>query len=153
MTEPVPQEMEPIARLHVLKELLPGACVVERVIDAPFAQTWDYVADLAATLPLWEPVVRRAEVALHEDDRAQVTTWGWTGRPTQFDAVIRPGWCLMQSRRSVIVMAAQPRGDATLFGHLEALRLPGSRWFGRLTALKMRRELDRLAELAVQNQR
>ena len=41
--------------------------------------------------------------------------------------VLRPGWCVMQSRFLIGGMAAAPEGDATRFAFLGGLRLPGMR--------------------------
>ena len=41
--------------------------------------------------------------------------------------VLRPGWCVMQSRFLIGAMAAAPDGDGTRFAFLGGLRFPGIR--------------------------
>jgi hypothetical protein len=50
---------------------------------------------------------------------------GWLGQRASFDVVLRPGWCVMQSRFLIGGMAAAPEGDGTRFAFLGGLRLPG----------------------------
>lgn len=52
---------------------------------------------------------------------------GRLGQHARFDVVLRPGWCVMQSRFLIGGMAATPEGDSTRFAFLGGLRLPGIR--------------------------
>lgn len=55
---------------------------------------------------------------------------GRSGLRAPFDLVLRPGWCLMQSRLLVFGMAAVPDGDVTRFAYMAGFRLPGMRVVG-----------------------
>jgi hypothetical protein len=53
--------------------------------------------------------------------------------------ILRPGWCLMQSRFLTLGMAAIPAGDHTRFGYLAGLRVPGNRIIAPLLRPAQRR--------------
>ena len=52
---------------------------------------------------------------------------GRLGQHARFDVVLRPGWCLMQSRFLTGGMAAVPDAGGTRFAFPGGLRLPGIR--------------------------
>jgi len=52
---------------------------------------------------------------------------GRLGQHARFDVVLRPGWCVMQSRLLIGGMAAAPEAGGTRFAFLGGLRLPGVR--------------------------
>jgi hypothetical protein len=57
---------------------------------------------------------------------------GRLGQRARFDVMLRPGWCVMQSRFLVGGMAAVPEGAGTRFAFLGGLRLPGMKLLGPL---------------------
>jgi len=143
--------LDPIRRVHVLARAIPGAAVVEGVLDAPFDTVWPAATDFERVHGI-EVLIKGARIRSRRPDPA-------TGgerlevefRPRPFgprdvlEVDLRPGWCWMQSRLSAAAMAAVPEGERTRFAHLEAMRLPGARLFKPLLAAKMAlaRELDR----------
>jgi hypothetical protein len=52
------------------------------------------------------------------------------GHSARFEVVLRPGWCLMQSRHVVGGMAAVPDGEGTRFAVLGASRVVPGRPLG-----------------------
>ena len=150
-------DLDPIRRMRVLAAAIPGAAVVEAVLDAPFDPVWAAATDFERVNAI-EVLIARSHVRARRPDAA-------TGgerleveyRPRPFgprdvlEIDLRPGWCWMQSRLSVAAMAAVPEDPArTRFAHLEALRVPGRRLIGPLLAAKMHavRELRRIERLA-----
>ncbi|GAA1282830.1 hypothetical protein Psi02_31310 [Planotetraspora silvatica] len=59
---------------------------------------------------------------------------GRSGLRAPFDGILRPGWCLMQSRFVSFGIAVVPAGDGTRFGYMAGFRLPGMRILGPLLA-------------------
>lgn len=55
--------------------------------------------------------------------------------------VLRPGWCLMQSRFLIFGMAAVPEGGGTRFAGLGALRVPGARLLAPASRLLLTQRL------------
>src|SRR5262249_58147926 len=64
------------------------------------------------------------------------------------NAILRPGWCVMQGRLFAVGMAATPEGDRTRFAHFEALSLPGSRVLAPLLRHRIHHEFEALELLA-----
>ena len=52
---------------------------------------------------------------------------GRLGQHARYDVVLRPDWCVMQSRFLIGGMAGAPDGEGTRFAFLGGLRLPGIR--------------------------
>lgn len=139
MTDPARDDVWPtarldrVARLRALAAGLPGTAVVERVIDAPFEDTWDFVADLERSVPIFDRDVSHLRVLRRDGTRLRIRAnaaakFLWF--PSWFDVDLEHGWCVMRSRPQayVIVMAAEPAGDgATRFCHLEGIAVPGPR--------------------------
>jgi hypothetical protein len=144
-------ELDPVARLRALAASLPWVSFDEAVIAAPFARVWSYIDDMERGVPQFEGNVRRIEILAREGDRLALRSYGPGGFPMALDAVLRPGWCVMRGAFGEIGMAAAPVGPAaTRFAHFE-----GSRWLGRparpLFRYFVRRDLRRLAALAIRD--
>jgi hypothetical protein len=156
-----PAELDPIRRLHVLAEAIPGAAVAEGVLDAPFEAVWETVRDLehvgGIEILVADPQIRSRRPDPHTGgERLElVYTARPLGRREVLDVDLRPGWCFMQSQLGLAAMAAVPAGRRTRFAHLEAVRFPGRRLFGPLLAAKMKLvgELGRFERQAQERQR
>jgi hypothetical protein len=126
MTWPV-AELDPIARLRVLTEALPGAGMIEHVIDAPYDRVWGYISDLERSIPSFDPMVGSFRIVERYRDRLAAVTTGPYGIPgPRFDVELLDGWCWMQSPVYFVGMAAVPDGDRTRVGHVEGV--PFARW-------------------------
>lgn len=144
MTDPARDDRWPaarldrIARVRALAAGLPGTWVEERVIDGSFEHTWDFVADLERSVPLFDSDVSRLRITRRQGTRLRVRTvssWRFLWFPASFDVELEPGWCLMRSRPQayVIVMAAEPAGEGrTRFAQLEGVAVPAPRRLGHL---------------------
>ncbi|KAA2251446.1 hypothetical protein F0L68_37175 [Solihabitans fulvus] len=143
-------DLDPVRRLAVLAEAIPGAVFAEDVLDAPFDQVWAVAGDLENALPALLTDVRSMRFVEHDGERLVAEARSHLGLRDRFDVVLRPGWCLMQSGRLIGGMAAVADGDRTRFGFLGGLRLPGTRLAGpalrRLGRPIGRRFLRRLGE-------
>lgn len=132
--------LDPVRRARVLAAAIPGAGYAERVLDAPFAEAWPFLADLERSVATFDATVRRVRLTERADGslRARVTTFA--GVPWPFDVDLEEGWCLMRgvARAFVVVMAARPEGDRTRFAQIEAVPLPG----GRLLRAIVQRGVD-----------
>jgi hypothetical protein len=145
------QVLDPIERLHVIAAGIPGAAVVERVLDAPFDAVWATATDFEGALSGFEISVSGARVVERDGERVTLESRVPVLRFRQrVDIHLREGWCLMQGRGFVAGMAARPEGDRTRFAHLEAARVPGARLTRPLIRAKMilTRELRRIEKLA-----
>jgi hypothetical protein len=71
--------------------------------------------------------VRSFEITSTRGERMTARARGRLGQRARFDVVLRPGWCVMQSRFLIGGMAAVPEADGTRFAFLGGLRLPGMR--------------------------
>lgn len=73
------------------------------------------------------PDVRSIRIIARDGERIRAIVYGRSGLRAPFEMILRPGWCLMQSRFLILGMAAIPAGDHTRFGYLAGLRVPGKR--------------------------
>ncbi len=149
--------VDPLVRLRALAAAIPGSAVTETVIAAPFDVVWAVASDLEVELPHFVTDVCSVRVTPGPSDRSVAVILGHSGLRGRFDVVLRPGWCLMQSRFVIGAMAATPAGDATSFAFLAALRLPaartlspllraGGRPLGSRTARRFRQRVERRME-------
>ena len=144
-------ELDPIRRLRVLAAALPGAAVVERVLDSPFDAVWAAATDFENGIPRIEILIGSTRIISREGDRLDVAFKTRPFGPTRrMQVLIRPGWCWMQAPFGVAAMAARPEGDRTRFAHLEAVSLPGGRLAAPLLRMKiaLAGELKRIERLA-----
>lgn len=120
-------DLDPIRRLQVIAATTPGVIYAERHIAAPFGTVWAVASDLENELPRIITDVRTFEITASTAGRLQARAQSRLGLRARFDVVLRPGWCLMQSRFLIFGMAAVPEADGTRFAGLAALRVPGAR--------------------------
>jgi hypothetical protein len=125
VTEWPTARLDPVRQLRVLGEVLPGVGLVERVLEAPYARVWSFLADLERSVPVFDPMVRSLRVLSRDGER--LTAAVWMPRlpvPLRFQVELREGWCLMRSRTYLVGMAAVPiEADRTRYAHLEGLPL------------------------------
>jgi hypothetical protein len=142
---------DPIERLRLIAAGIPGAAIVERVLDAPFDSVWATATDFEGALSGFEVSVGRARVVKRDGETVTLESRLPLVRLRQrVDVHVREGWCLMQGRGFVAAMAARPEGERTRFAHLEAARMPGAALTKPLMKLKMvmTGELKRIERLA-----
>jgi hypothetical protein len=142
---------DPIDRLHVIAAGIPGAAIVERVLDAPFESVWATATDFEGALSGFEVSVSRARIVKRDGETVTLESrLPLLPVHQRIDIHLREGWCLMQGRGFVAGMAARPEGDRTRFAHLEAARVPGAAITKPLMKAKMvlTGELRRIEKLA-----
>lgn len=139
----------PVRRLRVMAAAIPGAVLMERVFDASFDEVWALAGDLEHGVPRWEPMVSSARVIERQGDRVSLVTRTPFRVSLSIDAVVRRGWCWMQTipRFYVIGMAAEPEGRGTRFAQLEGSPLPGGRLLQPLVHLDVSYDLHSLGGL------
>ena len=131
--------LDPIARVRLIADRVPGCVLTERVVPGSAADLWDYLSDLTniGTFDQFVGKVRiheRRVVAEGEGGpieelvvTAHVPSWG-PGLPMAIR--LEPGLCLMQARARLylVVMAVADEGDGThvRHAHLEGVPLPGA---------------------------
>ena len=120
-------ELDPVRRMRVLAAAIPGVAYAEKLIPAPFSAVWDAASDLEHQLPRMITDLRSFEITSARAERRTARARGRLGQRASFDVVLRPGWCVMQSRFLIGGMAAAPEGESTRFAFLGGLRLPGIR--------------------------
>jgi hypothetical protein len=150
--------LDPIRRAKVLGAAIPSAAWAEGVIAAPWAETWAWITDFERSVPRFDRDVDSVKVLERsregEVERVRLTARSH-GVPVRFDVRVEDGFCLMRGRARLylVVMAAQPAGDAgdgehTRFLHLEGVPLPGTRLLrGRLRRM-VNADLHHLSRLA-----
>jgi hypothetical protein len=120
-------ELDPVRRLRILAAATPGVAYAEKLIPAPFDAVWGAASDLEHELPRMVTDLRSFEIISATGERLTARARGRFGQYARFDVVLRPGWCVMQSRFLVGGMAAAPEAGGTRFAFLGGLRLPGIR--------------------------
>lgn len=141
-------DLDPVRRMRVLVAAIPHAAFVERVLDAPFEDVWRVASDLEHGTPQWEKNVAALDILAQEDDRLEVAIRSPFGIRVRAQAVLRPGWCVMQGRLFAVGMAAVREGARTRFAHFEAVRLPGAGVLRPLLRHRILHEFDDLEGLA-----
>jgi len=120
-------DLDPVRRMRVLAAATPGVAYAEKLIPAPFEAVWEAASDLEHELPRMITDLRSFEITSTRGERLTARARGRLGQRARFDVVLRPGWCVMQSRFIIGGMAAAPDGQATRFAFLGGLRMPGVR--------------------------
>ena len=160
MTAPWPvAALDPVRRLRVLAASIPGATYAEEYLDIPYEQLWAYVDDVETSIPAlitdvrsFRIVARHAAGADPAERRLSAKAVGLLGNRGAFEVVLKPGWCLMQSRLVIGGMAATAEGAGTRFAGCGSLRFPGGRLLTKAVGAtggaerivtRLRRELDR----------
>ncbi len=128
MTWPV-GEFDELHRLRVLHAALPGTMLAETVLPVDFDRLWSVISDVEHEFPGLVPDVRSIRILGRDGERIRTMVYGRSGLRAPFEMILRPGWCLMQSRFLVFGMAAVAADDHdhTRFGYLAGLRVPGRR--------------------------
>jgi hypothetical protein len=132
--------LDEVARLGAIAAARPHLAYGERTIEAPFEVVWPIFADL-----------ERTRITERDGERLKLEySSALLGGTLRFDAIYRPGWCVMRSWAAEVGMAAT-RVDAarTRVAHFEGSRLLGAlgrRWFSR----KIDAELETLAQMCVE---
>jgi hypothetical protein len=142
--------LDPIRRLRTMAAGIPGAAMVEGVLEAPFDPVWSVATDFEHGATEVELFLSSARILSREGERLELDYTAPFGLHDRIDVLLRPGWCLMQSPLLVAAMAAVPEGERTRFAHLEAFRFRGARLLKPALAVKMRaaRELRTIERLA-----
>jgi hypothetical protein len=125
-------EIDDLRRLRVLAAAIPGAMYVETDLPARFDDVWQVLGDLERALPGLVPDVRSVRVTEQHGERFRAMIRGRSGLRAPFDGILRPGWCLMQSRFVSFGIAVAPDGDGTRLGYMSGFRFPGMRILGPL---------------------
>jgi hypothetical protein len=120
-------ELGPVRRLRVLAAATPGALYAEDVVGADFTTVWTLISDLEHEMPHLITDVRTFTIVSADGDRLVASARGRLGQRARFDIVLRPGWCVMQSRFLAGGLAAAPDGDGTRVAFFGGLRFPGIR--------------------------
>ena len=94
--------------MRVIAAATPGAAYAEKVIPAPFSAVWEAASDLEHELPRMVTDLRPFEITSARGERMTASARGRLGQRARFDVVLRPGWCVMQSRFLIGGMAAAP---------------------------------------------
>ena len=139
--------LDPVARLRVLAAALPDCHLEECVIDAPFEAVWGIAGDLEGGVPRLEQL-HSVRILERRGAELDLLVRGRLATRFRFRSVLRPGFCLMESRFSKVGMAAVALpGERTLFAHFEGIPLLG-RFLRPLLRASIRGDFRRLAALA-----
>jgi hypothetical protein len=125
-------ELDPVRRMRVIAAATPGVAYAEKLIPASFGAVWEAASDLEHELPRMVTDLRSFEITGARGERMTARARGRLGQYARFNVVLRPGWCVMQSRFLIGGMAATPEGDSTRFAFLGGIRLPGIRLLDRV---------------------
>ncbi|SDW78083.1 hypothetical protein SAMN05421504_1011487 [Amycolatopsis xylanica] len=119
-------DLDPVRRLRVLATAAHAPMFAEELIDLPFDRVWAVASDLEHELPHLVRAMRTFTYTKVEGENIRARAVGVIGNRADFDIVLRPGWCVMQSRFVLGGMAAVAEGDRTRFAVLGGSRLPGA---------------------------
>ncbi len=143
-------ELDAVRRLRVIARSTPGSSFAEHLLDAPFDRVWALASDLENQLPVMITDIGSFTVTAAVGERLEARARSPLGLRARFDVVLRPGWCLMQSRFVLGGMAAVAEEGGTRLAFFGGLRLPGLGPAGRvlhpLTAPMGARALKRLTD-------
>ena len=140
--------LDDVARLRAIAAARPHLAYRERIIDAPFERVWSVLGDLERGVPQFDHYVRWIRITERDGERLELESNApWLGTTLRFEAIHRPGWCVMRSREAEVGMAATPLGD----GRTRVAHFEGSRFLGRLgrwwLMRTIRAELETLARM------
>ena len=140
--------LDPVSKLKALAAALPHVAVDEALFDVPFDRFWSFIEDLENSTPRIEGPVHRVRILeKQEESRLRLQARSMIGLRDEFDVVLRPGFCVMQSKRSLVGMAARPEGPT----HTRYFHFEGSTRFGWLTrpffAWNIHQDFRRLRQL------
>ncbi|MFB7470645.1 hypothetical protein [Kitasatospora sp. NPDC056184] len=143
-------ELDAVRRLRVLAAAGGHAMFAEGTFSASFDEVWSVASDLEGELPGFIAGLREFSLGppVPGSDRRSGVATSVIGHRERFEVVLRPGWCLMQSKAVVGGMAAVAEEDGVRFALFGGLRLPGVRpvrsAMRRSSALKGRHLLGKL---------
>lgn len=139
-------DLDPVRRLRVLAASVRFPVFLEEIVlPATVDQVWSVAGDLEHELPRCLATVRSVRITRSEGERLELFATGTLGQRARFDAVLRPGWCVMRSRFVLGAMAAAPDPEGTRFAALGGFRLPGARLAAPLLTLAGHRAMRALA--------
>jgi hypothetical protein len=145
-------EVSAVARLRAIAAARPHLAYREHTIAASFERVWSIFGDLEHGVPRFDRYVRWIRITARDGERLRLESNGALGRfgpPMRYEAIYRPGWCVMRSFESEVGMAATPiDAQTTRVAHFEGSRFLGSVgrwWFGRT----IEGELETLAQLCI----
>lgn len=123
--------LDPVRRVHALAAAIPSAEVQETHFDRSFDEVWSFIADLEWSVSRFDDLVAKLTIDTREWDDAlageRIVARAWTTKrtpPMTFDVELCEGFCLMQARHRLflVAMAAAPDpAGGTRFAHVEAL--------------------------------
>ena len=131
-------ELDGVRRLRVLASAR-GGLYAEGVISAPFETVWAVASDLEGELPRYLPDVRSLRITATSGNQLEAYARGRLGLRARFDGVLRPGWCVLQSRFLIGGIAAVPDPQGSRVAFLGSFRVPGLRFLRPLLAPLERR--------------
>ena len=133
--------LDEVARLRAIAAARPHLAYCERTIEAPFELVWSIFGDLECGVP-----ARSIRITDRDGERLKFEyNSPILGGALRFDAIYRPGWCVMRSWAAEVGLAATPvAASRTRVAHFEGWPLLGSfsRWWFSRT---IEAELDALA--------
>ena len=146
--------IDEVARLRAIAAARPYLAYRERIIEAPFGLVWSVFGDLERGVPQFDHYVRWIRITQRDGERVWLESNApLPGLVLRFEAIHRPGWCVMRSREAEVGMAAVPLGD----GRTRVAHFEGSRFLGRLgrwwLMRTMQEELETLARLCEDSSR
>ncbi|MFJ5549102.1 hypothetical protein [Streptomyces sp. NPDC093225] len=109
-------ELDPVRRMRVMAAALPLHCHAEAFLEAPFVDVWAVAGDPEGGLPRLLPGLRRLVLVDGPWPHQRARAHGPWGRVVEADVLRQPGWCLMQSERTFLGLAAVPQDHGTRFG-------------------------------------
>jgi hypothetical protein len=135
--------LDEVARLRAIAAARPHLAYCERTIEAPFEVVWSIFGDLECGVPSRSiRITDRDGERLKFEYKSRVL-----GSALRFDAIYRPGWCVMRSWVAEVGVAATPvSASRTRVAHFEGWPLLGALshwWFSR----SIEAELEQLARL------
>ncbi|MER5730663.1 hypothetical protein ABT084_20420 [Streptomyces sp. NPDC002138] len=146
-------DLDPIRRLKVISAATNATSYAQRRYEVPIERLWAVAADLENELPQIITGLRSFTITGTDGERISAQAVSSLGHREHFDVVLRPGWCLMQSKVLLGAMAAIPDGSGTTFAFMSGLRIPGASALKRIglfgTEARADALLDRL-ELRIQ---
>ena len=120
-------DLDPVAKMRLLAAARPHTAYRETVFDADFDRVWNFVADLENHTQEYEWIVSRVRIREQRGETLQLESRMPLGFWQPMVAVLRPGFCLMESRWGEVGMAARAESSSrTRFVHFERAKV-GSR--------------------------
>ncbi|MBK7949762.1 MAG: hypothetical protein IPK00_13690 [Deltaproteobacteria bacterium] len=124
--------IDAVARLRAIAAARPHLAYRERTVAAPFELVWSIFGDLEHAVPEFDRYVRWIRITARDGERLALESGGPVpGLRMRFEAIHRPGFCVMRAFAAEVGMAASPIGPAaTRIAHFEGSRFlgPVGRW-------------------------